>query len=137
MNMLKTPNRKGDKIYFHYDYGRGKGQRSSTGVFIYAKPKTQLERNHNKESLAIIERKKSEVILDQQATGSGYIPAHKFEKNFLVYYAEYVELNKRSGRRHLQGSLTHFKAFIDKDAIAPIKCANSKIEISKAEIICY
>lgn len=44
MNMLQVPNRKGDKIYFKYDFGRGKGGRSTTGVFIYANPKNQVEK---------------------------------------------------------------------------------------------
>jgi hypothetical protein len=37
MNIIKRPNRKGDKITFYYDYGRGKGQRPSTGIFIYTR----------------------------------------------------------------------------------------------------
>jgi len=32
MNILKRQNSKGDKINFYYDYGRGAGQRPSTGV---------------------------------------------------------------------------------------------------------
>jgi hypothetical protein len=55
MNILKRPNAKGDKINFYYDYGRGPGQRPSTGIFIYAKPKDQIQRNHNKEALALLE----------------------------------------------------------------------------------
>jgi hypothetical protein len=31
----------------------GKGQRPSTGIFIYAKPKDQIQINHNKQSQAI------------------------------------------------------------------------------------
>jgi hypothetical protein len=37
MNISKRQNSKGDKITFYYDYGRGSGQRPSTGVFIYKK----------------------------------------------------------------------------------------------------
>jgi integrase len=120
MNFLQYPNRKKDKIYFHYDYGRGKGQRPSTGVFIYAKPKDQIQKNHNKEALALLEVKKSQLTIEQQAIGSAFIPGHKFKTNFLDYYKEYVKLNTRKGNRHLANSLAQFKLFIKGDFIAPV-----------------
>ena len=80
MNILKRENRTGDKIMFHYDFGRGAGQRPSTGIFIYKKPKGQIQKNHNKEALALLETKKSQMIIEQQAIGSAFIPSHKFKK---------------------------------------------------------
>ena len=120
MNIIRRTNSKGDKITFYYDYGRGQGQRPSTGIFIYTKPKNQIEKNHNKESLALIETKKSQLTIEQQAVGSAYIPTHKFKTNFLDYYEEYVTLNKRKGNRHLSNSLVQFKLFNKKDFIAPV-----------------
>ena len=120
MNILKRANKKGDKITFYYDYGRGPGQRPSTGVFIYAKPKDQIQKNHNKQSLALLETKKSQLIIEKQAIGSAFIPAHKFKSNFLEYYEKYVELNKRKGNRHLSNSLKQFKLFIGSDFISPV-----------------
>ncbi|HEX7904695.1 MAG TPA: site-specific integrase [Chitinophagaceae bacterium] len=121
MNILKRTNKKGDKITFYYDFGgRGAGQRPSTGIFIYKKPKDQIQRNHNKEALALIETKKSQVIIEKQAIGSAFIPSHKFRQNFLEYYEEYVEQNKRKGNRHLSNSLTQFKLFINGDFISPV-----------------
>jgi integrase len=120
MNILKRPNRKGDKITFYYDFGREPGQRPSTGIFIYTKPKDQIQKNHNKEALILLEIKKSQLTIEQQAVGSAFIPTYKFKDNFLEYYEEYVKLNSRKGNRHLSSSLTHFKAFIKSDFIAPI-----------------
>lgn len=120
MNFLRIPNKKGDKIIFYYDFGRGKGQRPSTGIFIYARPKNQTEKNHNKEALALIELKKSQLTIETQATGSGFIPTHKFKANFIEYYEEYVVLNKRKGNRHLPNSLAHFKAFVKTDFVSPV-----------------
>src|SRR5450432_3947239 len=120
MNIGERLNRKGDKINFYYDCGREPGQRPSTGVWIYAHPKTQTERNHNKQALALLEVKKSQMTIDEQATGSGFIPMHKFKINFLEYYQEYLDANKRKDSRHLQGCFNHFKTFIKKDIIAPI-----------------
>jgi hypothetical protein len=120
MNILERLNRTKDKINFYYDYGRGPGQRPSTGIFIYARPKTQVEKNHNKQALALIEVKKSQLTIEQQSTGSAFIPAHKFKANFLDYYEEYVKANTRKGNRHLINSITQFRLFIKTDFIAPI-----------------
>lgn len=119
MNLLERKNKKGDKITFYYDLGRGPEQRPSTGIFIYAKPKNQTEKNHNKESLKLLDVKKSNFILENQAIGTGFIPTHKFKDNFLDYYEEYIKLNKRDGNRHLSCSFSRFKKFLGKDFIHP------------------
>jgi len=121
MNILERLNTKGDKIYFHYDFGRGKGQRPLTGIFIYTHLKDQIQKNHNKEASKLLELKKSRVTIEQQAIGSAFIPTHKFRVNFLEYYEEYVKLNARKGNRHLKNSLGQFKLFIEGDFIAPIQ----------------
>lgn len=120
MNILERPNRKGDKIFFYYDYGREAGQRPSTGIFVYARPKDQIQKNHNKQALALLETKKSQLIIEQQAIGSAFIPSHKFKTNFLEYYEEYVKLNSRKGNRHLANSLKQFKLYVKKGFLAPI-----------------
>ena len=120
MNITKRLNRSGDKIVFYYDFGRTEGHRHSTGIFIYKNPKDQIQKNHNKEALTLLEVKKSQLILAQQATGTAFIPSHKFKKNFLEYYQEYIEQNKRNGNRHLSNSLKQFKLFVKSDFIAPI-----------------
>jgi integrase len=119
MNTLARINRKGDKKFFYYDYGRGAGQRPSTNIFIYTRPKDQVQRNHNKQALALLETLKSQRIIEQQAVGSAYIPPHKFRTNFVEYYEEYIALNARKGNRHLSCSLQHFKRFIKGDNISP------------------
>lgn len=109
MNFIKMRNRKNDKIYYYYNLGRGKGQRPSTGIFTYVKPKDQIEKNHNKEVLSILKTKDSQKIIESQAVGTPYIPKHKFKENFLDYYSEYITLNKKKGNRHLENSFTQFK----------------------------
>lgn len=111
MNILKRTNSKGDKITFYYDLGRGPGQRPSTGVFIYKHPKDQFQKNHNKQSLALLDTKRSQAIIEQQAIGSAFIPQHKFKANFLEYFKEYLEQNKRKANRHLANSLKQLIIF--------------------------
>lgn len=121
MNFIRKLNRTKDKYLYYFDYGRGPGQRPTTGIFTYAKPKDEVQKAHNKEALTLLETKKSQIIIERQAVGSAYIPKHKFKANFLEYYSDYIELNKRKGNRHLKNSFTQFKLFIKKDFISPIE----------------
>jgi len=121
MNIGERLNRKGDKILYYIDNGRGKGQRGSLGLFTYVKPKDAQQRNHNKETLAILNVKRGQAIIDRQATGTEYIPSHKFKANFLEYYEEYVNTHKRNDNRHLQCSFKQFKKFLGKSFITPIE----------------
>jgi len=120
MNLLKRKNTKGDKTYYYYDFGRSKGQRPATGIFVYTKPKDQTQKNHNKQALALLEVKKSQAIIEKQSIGTAYIPAHKFKDNFLDYYEEYVNAHRRNGNRHLQNSLNQFRLFLDTEFISPV-----------------
>jgi integrase len=120
MNIVKRKTRNGDKAYFSIEYGRNSGERMATGIFIYTHPKDQLEKNHNKEALVLVATKKSELLLEQQAIGTGFIPSHKFKANFLDYYDEFVGNNARDGNRHLKNSRTQFELFLKKNFIAPI-----------------
>jgi hypothetical protein len=61
MNIVKRENQKGDKAYFSMENGRGRGSSMATGIFIYTRPKNQVEKNHNKEARILVETKKSEM----------------------------------------------------------------------------
>ena len=94
----------------------------SSGTFTYTKPKTQVEKNHNQEALAFLEIKRSQLIIDRQCAGTGYIPTHRYKyPNFLDFYQDFVKKNAREGKRHLARSLVHFKTFIDKKSLPPIE----------------
>lgn len=114
MNIIERLNTRQDKITFYYDLGRGPGQRPSTGLFIYTHPKNQAEKNHNREALALLEIKKGQHIIEHQAVGTNYIPSHKLKPNFLDYYQEFVDNNKRGANRHLICCLSQFKKFYPK-----------------------
>jgi integrase/recombinase XerD len=115
INITQRLSRNSQKVYYTLEWGKAGGQRMSTGVFTYVKPKDQIQRNHNKEA------KRSQMILDRQAINTGYIPQHKIMNNFLDYYADYVKLNMRKGNRHLSQSLNSFKIFIGKNYISAIE----------------
>jgi integrase len=113
--------RNGMKKWYYYEWGKGPGERKAAGVFTYTKPKDTIQRNHNKEALALLETKKSQMVIDAQSIGTPFVPAHRFKSNFLDYYAEFVSGNKRPGNRHLEGSLAQFKCFVKKPRIVPME----------------
>lgn len=69
-------------------WGKGTGERKAAGVFIYAKPKDHLHKNHNKGAMLLLENKRSQLILDRQSLGTTYIPSHRFKDNFFDFYGE-------------------------------------------------
>lgn len=101
-----------EKTWYTFEWGKHSNERKAAGIFTYTRCKDLLQKNHNKEALALLDTKKSHLILEQQSTGTVYIPNHKFKTNFLDYFEEFVKLNKRPGNRHLEASLTQFKKFI-------------------------
>jgi integrase len=113
--------RNGQKKWYYFEWGKGPGDRKAAGIFTYTRPKDQIQKNHNKQALALLETKKSQMIIDQQSIGTPYIPVHRFKNNFLDYYADFVEENTRPGNRHLQGSLNQFRLFIKKPRILPME----------------
>jgi hypothetical protein len=119
MNIMQRPNAKGDKTFLSLEWGRGAGKRLATGIFLFTKPQNQAQKKHNQEALLLIETKRSELMLEQQATGSGFIPSHKILPNFLDYYGQFVQENLRKGNRHLENSLSQFQLFIGKSFLSP------------------
>ncbi|PVD52383.1 hypothetical protein DC498_09730 [Terrimonas sp.] len=96
MNYLRIPNKKGDKIIFHHDFGRGKGQRPSTGIFIYKRPKDFIQKNHNKEALALLEVVLTTRIIQKKTDQPVTLTLHpiaqsvlKRRKDILTYKLNY------------------------------------------------
>jgi|GEM_PF-4790668 len=106
---------------YYYEWGKGPGERKAAGIFTYTKPRDIIQKNHNKEALALLETKKSQMVIDAQSIGTPFVPAHRFKSNFLDYYSEFVDGNKRPGNRHLEGSLAQFKSFVKKPRIVPME----------------
>lgn len=118
ITIISSASRDNTKTYYYLGWGRQAGQRKATGIYTWVKPKDQLQKNHNKQALAILESKRSQMVLDRQAIASGYVPEYKLKSNFLDYYKEFVEANARKSNRHLKNSLASFKAFLDKNFIS-------------------
>jgi hypothetical protein len=71
-----------------------------------------LQKWSNAEQIKILEHARTQLTLDLSGRASGYVSPEKFKTNFLDYYQEFVDQNKREGNRHLQGSLTQLTKFL-------------------------
>src|SRR6266851_873505 len=91
----------GKNTYYRFKWGNRSNEKMSSGIFTYTKPKSQVEKNHNKEALAILEIKRSQLVIDRQSVGTGFIPSHRYKNNFLDFYNDFVTKNARAGKRHL------------------------------------
>jgi integrase/recombinase XerD len=98
--------------YYSFEWGKEKGEQVATGIFTYKRPTTDIQRHHNNEALAILEAKRSQLILNHQAISSGYFLQHKLKSNFFEYYEAFVKSNRKYGNRHLEN-----KSFIGRDSI--------------------
>ena len=111
----------GDKTYYRFIWGKQPSEKAGSGVSTYTRPKTAIEKNHNKEALILLELKRSQLSLDRQTIGTGYIPAHRYQNNFLDFFEDFVKKHVRLGKRHLASSFNHFKTFVGKKEIPPIE----------------
>lgn len=97
ISIMPRPSRSGEKTFYSLEWGKEAGQRSATGIYTFAKPKDQIQKNHNKEALAILNVKKSQMVLDLQSVANGHLPQYKIKKNFVDFFADFVKKNKREG----------------------------------------
>lgn len=133
MDICITPreNRSKTKVFYSLEWGKQAGQRQATGIYTYVRPKDQIQKNHNKEAMAILDTKKSQMVLDLQAIANGSMPQHRLKKNFLDFYQDFVTKNSKEGNRSLSCSLSRFKKFIEKDFgsfISPIDISENFCE---------
>jgi integrase/recombinase XerD len=118
IRILKRPSQNKKLLHYSFEWGKEKGERIATGIFTYRRPANDIQRHHNNEALAILEAKRSQLILNHQALNSGYFLQHKLKSNFFDYYETFVKSNRKYGNRHLENSLKAFKSFIGKDIIS-------------------
>src|SRR5579859_6259826 len=98
MDVKITPrlSRNKQKVYYTVRCGSSPGQRRATGIFTFTAPTNAVERLHNKETLHILEIKRSQLLQDMYSLGTGILPSYRLKANFLDYYEEFVKTHKKS-----------------------------------------
>lgn len=86
-------------VYLDY-YVNSTRQRKKTGLFVYDKSKTRLEKDHNKETNQMIEAMKAELTLKIQRNEVGFDEPKKAHNDFVKYYKYLLDKRERSGTNY-------------------------------------
>lgn len=89
-------------------------RREHLRLYIYERPKTEIEREHNKETKMLGERIRSQRQLDLQAGVYGFITARNKQGDFLEFFRDVVETKRRTSASNHYGwksALHHFENF--------------------------
>ena len=82
-------------LYLIYHFGpHRKREYEFLNLHLYDKPKTTLEKDHNKETMRLAETIKAKKVLDEQTTSHGFVSNIKGKVDFLEYFKSVV--NKKS-----------------------------------------
>ena len=78
-------------------------------IYIYTRPKNNLEKDHNKETLSLGEYIRAKRQLDVQNRRFDFLSDSKLRSNFIDYFEE--QASKREGSHNWRMSINYFKAF--------------------------
>jgi hypothetical protein len=79
-------------LYLVYHYGsQQKREYDFLDLFLYDKPKTNLEKDHNKETLKLAETIKAQKVIDQQTTSHGFVSSVRSRIGFLEYFKKLTD----------------------------------------------
>jgi integrase len=88
-------------LYLVFDYGKDqKRDYEFLKLHLYEKPKNNIEKEHNKETLQLAEAIKAKRILDVQSTSHGFVSNVKCKIGFLAYFKSLVDKKFDSRGNH-------------------------------------
>ncbi len=103
---IETPlNKAGDKnsmrlVYWYGSFKDAEGKikhnrkREKLDQYLYANPKTKTEKQHNKETLQLVEQIKSKRIAEAASGQHGFTSFSKQETNFYAFFGKVMETKK-------------------------------------------
>jgi len=108
--------KKMSSLYLTYKAVRQKERYEWLKLYIYENPKTNLEKDHNKTTLALAESIRAKRLLDLQTTGNGFVSNEKGKVGFLDYFEQLA--GKKAGVSDGNGgnwrsTLEHLREFCD------------------------
>jgi integrase len=151
---LREKKLKSDKRSLYLDFyppiviDHKRTRREFLSLYVYEKPKTELQREHNKETRLLAETIRSRRQLELQANPHGFISARRKTGDFLVFFRELVEKRRKLSQSALENwqsvdyRLTEFcggkctfkdvdRDFIERFRSHLLTCEPYKIKMSK------
>lgn len=119
---VKLRKKTGKKISLYLDlYRDGKREYEFLGLFLFKKPKTDLETQHNKETMRLAEEIRAKRQLDSDNQEHGSKSTFRNKVDFIVYYNDFITGYKNKDYRKLQASLNYLLKFIEDKKIKTLK----------------
>lgn len=78
-------------LYLAYQAPRQKTRYEWLKLYLYENPRTNLEKEHNKETMMLAESIRAKRMLDIQSTGNGFVSNEKGKILFLDYFHQLVK----------------------------------------------
>lgn len=88
-------------------------------IFIYEKPKTELERLHNKETMELAETVRSRRQLDVQNQRFGFLSSRMMNGDFVSFFEAQKDKRKGSNRINWEMAIAYFKQFAGEKVLFP------------------
>lgn len=90
-------------------------RKENLNLYLVAKPRTPIDRNHNKETLVLAEKIRYERQQEFLNDREGYRLKKKSKINLLEYFADFAEKANVADRLVLVGALKNFKDFLKEE----------------------
>ena len=85
-------------LYLMYHFGPGqKREYEWLDLFLYDKPKNQIQKDHNKQTWQLAETIKAKKMVDDQTTAHGFISKIKSRVCFVAYFKSLVDTKESTG----------------------------------------
>ncbi len=98
-------------LYFMYHFGPNqKREYEFLDLFLFDKPKNQIEKDHNKQTLQLAETLKAKKIIEAQTTAHGFISKVKSKICFVSYFKTLV--NKRDSTGNYGNWLSAYRHLV-------------------------
>ena len=118
--LLKKPVKGGSEYSLYLEYQMGYNHENGTSIrkkeslslYISANPRTPVERQQNKETIALAKKIRFERSQDFLENKEGYRLKKKVEVNLLDYWQNFVEQENVADKRLLKAALRNFREFL-------------------------
>ena len=113
ITLRKRPLKNGKQSLFLDIYdGVGSRERENLGMYLFTKPRGELEREHNKQTKDLAERIRASRSIQLNEEEHGLRDRAKRKINFLEYYQNFIDTYSKKDVKPVKASLKYFKDFI-------------------------
>lgn len=96
----KKGKKKMNSLYLMFHFQHRRREYEFLNLYLYDKPKTNLEKEHNKETMRLADAIKAQKVLEAQTTSHGFISSTKGKISFLEYFKSVVDKKVESLGNH-------------------------------------